>query len=152
MRIFAFAAAALLAGITTVAAPAHANEARVGIHGGVVWGGGDSEAVLGAQAGYDFDLGKTAFVGVEGSVDQILADGADPIGSLTARVGARVGERGKAYVLGGYTFTEGEDLPHLGLGYQHKLGQRWFVNGEYRHYFSDFADGNAATVGVGLTF
>lgn len=152
MRIFALAAAIALAGITTVAAPAYANEARVGAHGGIIWGGGEEEAVIGAQAGYDFDLGSSAFVGVEGSVDQVLVDGADLIGSLTARAGGKIGERGKLYALAGYTFTEGDDLPHAGAGYQHKLGKNWFVNAEYRHYFSDFTDGNTATIGVGLTF
>jgi hypothetical protein len=152
MRTTIFAAATAIAAMAAFAAPAQANEARVGIHGGVIWGGGDEEAVIGAQAGYDFDLGAAAFAGVEGSVDKVLEDDTDLIGALTGRVGAKVGERGKAYVLGGYTFTEGEDLPHAGVGYQHRLGGNMFVNAEYRHYFSDFTDGNSATVGVGVTF
>lgn len=152
MRKMIFAAATAIAATVAFAAPAQANEGRVGVHGGVLWSDGDSEGVLGAMAGYDFDLGQQGFVGVEGSVDKILEDGVDLIGSLTARGGLKVGAKGKAYALAGYTFTEGDDLPHAGLGYQHKLGERFFVNAEYRHYFADGPDANAATVGLGLTF
>ena len=82
----------------------------------------------------------------------VLVDDSDLIGGISARAGARVGEQGRLYAVGGYTFTEGEDLPHLGAGYQHRFGRNMYAKAEYRHYFGDFADANTAIVGLGMTF
>jgi hypothetical protein len=59
---------ALLASLA-MASPALANESRVEARGGVIWNGGDSEAIAGVAAGYDFDLGSKAFAGAEVSAD-----------------------------------------------------------------------------------
>ena len=148
MRRVTIAAAAVAA---TFATPVLANEGRAEVRGGVAWASGEEEAVAGAALGYDFDLGEAAFVGVEGSADKILVDGADVVWGATARVGAKLG-RGKLFAAGGYSFGEGEDVPHLGAGYEHKIGSRAYVKAEYRHFFSDFIDVNTAVVGVGLNF
>jgi hypothetical protein len=140
------------AAIAAVSVPAQANEGRVEVRGGVAWAGGTEEALAGVAAGYDWDLGETAFAGVEASGDKILVDGADVVWGATARVGAKVGTNGKLYAAGGYTFGEGEDVPHLGAGYQHKLGTNLYVKAEYRHFFSDFVDVDTAALGVGFTF
>lgn len=58
-----------------IATPAMANEARIEARGGVIWANGTSEDVWGAAAGYDFDLGETAFAGVEVSGDKIGTSG-----------------------------------------------------------------------------
>ena len=60
------------------ATPAMANEARVEARGGVIWSNGDSEDTWGVAAGYDFDLGTTAFAGVEVSGDKIGTSGTSP--------------------------------------------------------------------------
>lgn len=150
MRKFAIAVAAATTAL--VAVPAQANEGRVEARGGIAWAQGTEEAIAGVAAGYDFDLGENAFVGVEGSADKILVDGADVVWGLTGRVGAKVGDSGKLFVAGGYSFGEGEDVPHLGVGYNHKLGTNLYLTAEYRHFFSDIVDVNAATVGVGFNF
>lgn len=144
---------------TAVATPAIAgeNEARVETRGGIAWANGDEEAIAGVAAGYDFDL-KTSdkggvFVGVEASADKILADNTDVVWGLTARLGANVGKGGKLYGTGGYSFGEGEDVPHLGAGYEQKIGDSGvYVKAEYRHFFSDFVDVDTAVVGVGFAF
>ncbi|MFN4114581.1 MAG: hypothetical protein ACK4GD_11625 [Sphingomonadaceae bacterium] len=149
MRKIAIALAAATAAL--VAVPAQANEGRVEVRGGIAWAGGAEEAIAGVAAGYDFDLGDAAFIGVEASADKILAGGADIAWGATGRIGAKVSENGKLFVAGGYTFGEGEDVPHLGLGYSHKIGGA-YLTAEYRRFFSDFNDINAATLGLGVNF
>ncbi|MXO90538.1 hypothetical protein [Pontixanthobacter aquaemixtae] len=144
--------------IAAVATPAHAEtETRIETRGGVAWANGAEEAVAGVAAGVDFDLGQeesgSVFFGVEASADKILASGADVVWGTTARLGAKVGNGGKIYATGGYSFGEGEDVPHLGAGYEQKLGGSGvYLKGEYRHFFSDFVDVNTAVVGVGYKF
>ena len=152
MRKIAFSLGVLAA---AVAAPAQANdggEARIEARGGIAWANGDSEANAGVAAGYDFDLGDSAFAGVEVSGDKILADGTSVVLGTTARVGFKVGEDGKLYATGGYSFGEGEDVPHAGAGYQHALGESLYVKAEYRHFFSDFQDVDTVAVGLGFRF
>lgn len=139
-----------------VAAPAQANESggevRVEARGGIAWDNGDSEAIAGVAAGYDFDLGETVFAGVEVSGDKILADGANVVLGTTARLGIKVGDDGKLFVTGGYSFGEGEDVPHAGAGYQHAIGENVYLKAEYRHFFSDFSDVDTVAAGVGFKF
>jgi len=137
-----------------VASPALANEGRVEARGGVIWSGGNSEATAGLAAGYDWDLGQTAFFGIEGSADKVLVSGSDPYFGLTARAGVKAGANGKLFVAGGYTVGDGQDKPHLGAGYEHKLGTNLYLKGEYRHFFSDsdFDDTNTVSVGIGYKF
>lgn len=139
-----------------VAAPAQANEARVEARGGVIWGYGDSEAIAGIAAGYDFDLGSSAFAGVEASGDKILIDGTKVAFGVGARVGVKAGEATKIYANGGYT-TEvadgADDTWHLGAGIQHKLGSQFYIKAEYRHFFvENWDDADAVVGGVGVTF
>ncbi|MEL1250576.1 outer membrane protein [Aurantiacibacter gilvus] len=139
-----------------IAIPAAAQDApgtaRVEARGGIAWASGYEEAVAGVAAGYDFDLGDGIFIGVEGSADKVLADGADVVWGVGGRVGTRVGDAGRLYAAGGYAFGEGEDVPYLGAGYSHNLNESIYLTAEYRHFFSDFVDVNAATVGVGFNF
>ena len=141
-----------LAASVAVASPALANEARVEARGGVIWDSGTSEATAGVAAGYDYDLGSNAFFGAEVSVDKVLVSGSDVYYGLTGRAGIKVGENGKLFVAGGYTVGEGEDVPHLGAGYEHKLGSNLYLKGEYRHFFSDFTDADAVSAGIGFKF
>lgn len=153
MRKFAIALATVAAAVSAPAfAQDAAGEGRVEARGGIAWANGQEEAVAGVAAGYDFDLGDTAFIGVEASADHLLADGADFVWGVGGRVGANVGDNGKLFAAGGYAFGEGEDVPYLGAGYQHKLGSAVYLKAEYRHFFSDFVDVNTAAVGVGVNF
>ncbi|WP_369024993.1 outer membrane protein [Qipengyuania sp. RANM35] len=137
--------------VAAVAVPAQANESRAEVRGGIAWAQGQEEAVLGVAAGHDFDLGTTAFFGVEGSADKILVDGSDIVWGATGRLGAKVGTAGKIYGTAGYSFGDG-DAFHAGAGYQHKLGSAAYLKVEYRHFFDDVVDVNTAAVGLGLTF
>lgn len=148
MRIFALATVAATA---LVAIPAQANEGRIEARGGVAWAGGDSEATAGAAAGYDFDLGNSAFFGVEGSADKVLVDGADVALGVTGRLGAKIGEKGKLFAAGGYSFNAG-DAWHLGGGYEHLVTDSVYLKIEYRHFFDDVIDVNSAVAGVGVKF
>ena len=141
-----------LVAAAAVAAPAHANEGRVEARGGIAWANGDTEAIAGVAAGYDFDLGETAFAGVEVSGDKVLVDGANVVFGTTARLGVKAGDNGKLFIAGGYSFGEGEDVPHLGGGYQHNIGQNIYLKAEYRHFFSDFTDVDTVAAGVGVRF
>ncbi len=143
---------AAVAASAALASPAFANEARVEARGGAIWSGGDAEATAGVAAGYDFDLGSSAFAGVEVSADKALVGGADIAVGFTGRAGIKAGEATKLYVDGGYTVTDGEDTPHLGAGVEQKLGGSLYGKVFYRHNFSDFNDTDTLGVGVGVKF
>lgn len=147
-----------LAAALAAASPALANEARVEARGGVIWGGGDTEATAGAAVGYDVDLGTSGFAGAEVSGDKILTGGTKVGFGFTGRAGAKIGEAGKLYANGGYT-TEFCDTCegswHVGAGYQQNLGSRLYGKVEYRHYLPQAAvaaDSDAVGVGLGLRF
>ncbi len=141
-----------------IATPALANEARVEARGGVFWAQGYTQDTYGVAAGYDFDLGETAFAGVEVSGDKIADSGTKVAWGFTGRVGTKVGDKGKLYAASGYT-TEtcgicDNGSIHLGAGYEQGFGGNFYGKVEYRHFFLDNnrADGNAAVVGVGVKF
>lgn len=140
-----------------VATPALANEARIEARGGVFWGDGYTQDVYGVAAGYDFDLGSSAFAGVEVSGDKVADTGTKVAWGFTGRAGAKMGEATKLYVNGGYT-TEPCDLCdgswHAGAGVQQGFGQALYGKVEYRHYFTENnnPDANALMVGLGVRF
>lgn len=152
MKKFAVAAALLSAVVATPALAADGGEARVELRGGYIWGNGVDEATAGLAAGYDFDLGSTAFAGAEVAGDKVLQSGADVQFSAGGRLGAKVGAAGKAYVTGGYTFSDIDD-PYIGAGYQHKFGNNVYGKVEYRHQFiGNFGDFDTVSAGIGLAF
>lgn len=146
-----------LAATMAVATPALANEARVEARGGVIWDGGTTEDFWGMAAGYDFDLGEKAFAGLEVSGDKIGSTGTKVAFGLTGRLGAKVSEKGKLFVDGGYT-TEPcdlcEDSLHAGAGYEQGFGSNLYGKVAYRHYFvgNGVSDSDAVTVGLGFKF
>jgi len=101
---------------------AYASGPRIEVHGG--WDridtsdGNDSGALIGIGIGYDFDLAKNVFAGVEANADFITAkeceSGAIVAGdklcvtasrdlSLIARAGVEAAPGSKLYALGGWT-------------------------------------------------
>jgi outer membrane immunogenic protein len=145
----------LAAASVAIATPALANEARVEARGGVIWGGGDSEAIAGVAAGYDFGLGDSAFAGIELSGDKILAGNSRVSFGVGGRIGFKLGEAGKLYAVSTYqTKFCGlcDDSVSVGAGYQHALGGNLYAKGEYRRYIVSGTDGNVAGVGLGMRF
>ncbi len=140
-----------------LASPALANETRVEARGGVIWSNGTSEDTWGAAVGYDFDLGQTAFAGVELSGDKIGADGTKVAFGASGRLGIKAGTGTALYGTGGYT-TETCDACegqwHLGAGVEQKISGPFYVKAEYRHHFKNdvVASSNTVLGGVGLKF
>lgn len=139
-----------------VATPALANETRVEARGGVVWGGGNTEAIAGVAAGYDYDLGVAAFAGAEISADKILAAGDNRIGvGFTGRLGAKL-PMAKLYVDGGYTTkfcSLCDGTWHAGVGAELPVAPTIYGKIAYRRYFIDNAtDANSVTAGLGVRF
>ena len=139
-----------------VATPALANESRVEARAGAIWGGGQTEAIAGVAAGYDFDLGPAAFAGAEISADKVLTSGSNRIGvGFTGRLGAKL-PVAKLYVDGGYTtkFCSACDGNwHAGAGAELPLMGNLYGKVAYRHYFVDAgADANTVTAGLGVRF
>lgn len=137
------------------ATPALANETRVETRGGVYWLPGASKGVAGVAAGYDFDLGPTAFSGVEVSGDKILTSNTKVAWGFTGRLGAKLAGS-KVFAAGGYT-TEPCDLCqgswHAGVGGEVPLAPMFYAKAEYRHYFTSNAqDSDALVAGVGIKF
>ena len=149
MKIFAVTTAVLLLGVSSVAA--QAGEARVEVRGGVAFAGGVSEAFAGVAAGYDFDLGDTAFAGVEGSADKELTSGTSVLWGVGGRVGGKIGESTRAYVNGGIGFCCGDSAAYAGAGVQQKFGGQFYGKIEYRRYFG-VVDVNLVGAGVGMAF
>lgn len=152
MKKFAVAAALLSAVVATPALAAPGGEGRVEVRGGLITGNGIDEGTLGLAAGYDFDLGSTAFAGAEVAGDKVLVDGADVQFSAGGRVGAKIGANGKLFATAGYTFSDIDD-PYVGAGYQHKFGSNVYGKVEYRHQFiGNFGDFDTIVAGVGFAF
>jgi outer membrane immunogenic protein len=139
---------------TMAAAPAYAGgEGRVEGRGGVAWAGGTSYAFVGVGGGYDFDLGKKAFVGLDLGADKVLASGTDVGWSIGGRIGAKVGDKGRVYALGGLGFCCGGSDPYIGAGYQQKFGSKLYGKIEYRKVLSSIGPNiNYAGVGLGMSF
>lgn len=151
MKIIAIAVAVLAAG---TAMPALADEGRVEVRGGAAFTNGDddAEAVIGAAAGYDFDLADSSvFIGGEGSIDVPLANDFAAVFGLTGRIGAKLSDTDRLYATGGYSFN-GIDAVHVGAGYQHRFGKTFYGKVEYRRFLENGTDVNVAVVGLGLAF
>ena len=141
------------------ATPALANEARVEARGGVVWFNGASEDVWGMAAGYDFDLGSSAFAGVEVSGDKIGMSNTKVSWGFNGRVGVKAGEGTRLFANGGYN-TKWCDLPGcegqwgLGAGVEQKVSGPVYVKAEYRHLFEKnlMPGADALAAGVGVRF
>lgn len=146
------ALAALAAATVATPALAQSGEGRAEVRGGIAWAQGDEEAFAGVAAGYDFDLGTTAFAGVEVGADKVLADGAHVLFSIGGRVGAKVGDAGRIYALAGYGNADGDDGAFAGAGYQHALGKNLYGKIEYRRTLVEGPDVNFAGVGLGVRF
>lgn len=151
-KLIVLAAVAAAVSAAPAVAQERSGEGRIEARGGVAWASGTEEAFAGIAAGYDFDLGDSAFVGVEGSADKVLASGANVLWSVGGRLGVKAGVAGKAYALGGWGFTKGGDAPFLGLGYQHKFGDSLYGKIEYRRTLDNGPDVNFAGVGLGVNF
>ncbi|MCJ2183886.1 porin family protein [Novosphingobium sp. 1949] len=191
--------ALLAAGAALFAVPAIANaQAYVQVESGldVAQQGGDAKAGFdyGVSAGYDYEIPGGMFVGVQGSYDDSTARScshnvyetgdracleAERDLAAVVRVGTRIGERNKVYVLGGYANTrvgatyssaslsdalDGTGFTHLGAhrsldgfrvgaGYQYDITKSLFVKAEYRYsnYSSDYSR-HEGLIAVGTTF
>ena len=144
--LLASAAAALVA---TPAMAEASGEGRIEARGGIAWAGGFDDFVAGVGAGYDFDLGETAFAGPEVSYDTNF-DGLDAI-NLGARLGFKAGETTKIYVGAGYDVGDFDEI-NASVGVQQSFSDKVYGKVEYRRYFFSGTDLNAAVVGVGVKF
>lgn len=149
-----------VAAVSALAAtPALANEGRVEARGGVIWfgNGGGSEDVWGVAAGYDFDLGSSAFAGLEASGDIVGATGSKVAFGFSGRLGTKLGENTKLFADGGYTTepcTGCVDAIHAGVGAEVGFGKNLYGKLGYRHYFTSNGapDSNAVVAGLGVKF
>ena len=140
-----------------VASPAFANEARVEVRGGVLFSSGVNEDVYGVAAGYDVDMGKQGFVGLEVSADKVAASGTDVAFGVSGRAGYKADTGTRLFVSGGYTSkicSSFVDTIHAGAGFEQNIGSNAYGKLEYRHYFagSSVPDFNAVVLGVGYRF
>jgi outer membrane immunogenic protein len=133
-----------------VATPAMAaGEGRVEGRAGLAWAGGFEDFVAGVAAGYDFDLGDKAFVGPEVAYDTNF-DGLDAV-NLGARLGFKAGEKTKVYLGAGYDVGDIDEF-NMGVGVQHGFNDKVYGKVEYRRYFFNGTDLNAAVAGIGVKF
>lgn len=175
--------------VALFAIPAVANaqafvQLETGLDSISVQGESDEGVTYGVSAGYDMPLSGGMFVGIQGTVadsstkecaNDVLAAG-DALCIKTGRdlaavvrLGTTVGDKGKLYVLGGYTnariratYSDGVNSAsdgangdgfRLGAGYQYDLSENLFLKAEYRYsnYESDFSRHNGI-VALGVKF
>ena len=151
--LLALAATAAVAAAT----PALANEARVEARGGVVWLPGASKGTAGIAAGYDFDLGSSAFAGFEVSGDKILTSGTNVAFGFNTRLGAKIADKAKLFAAGGYTTAICNGCGgtwDLGAGVNYDVAKSIYLSAEYRHFFknSSATSGDAVVAGIGMKF
>lgn len=156
MNIKSVALAAAVAA-AAFAAPASANETRVEARGGVVWSNGSEEAIAGIGAGYDFDLGKGGFAGVEVTADKILTSNTRVTVGFNGRAGAKLDGGTKLYAIGGYQTKPCqfcEESWSAGAGVEVPFGEKLYGKVEYRHFFvgSGLSDFDGALAGIGVRF
>ncbi|MCJ2177058.1 hypothetical protein [Novosphingobium album (ex Hu et al. 2023)] len=155
MRIAIVSLAAAAAAV--LATPALANETRVETRGGVIWNNGDTEAIAGIAAGYDYDLGDKFFAGVQGSADKVLTSNTRVTWGVGGRVGAKVLPTTKAYALASWQSKSCRycnSAVGVGGGLQQDLGSRYFVKAEYQHLLvgDNTPDADLGLVGLGVKF
>ncbi len=148
MRRLAFAAAVAAAAIAT---PAHADETRVEARGGIVWQGGFTDDTIGIAVGHDFDVGENVFFGIEGVADSNISFD-DPVLGVNARLGTKIKENTKLFVLGGYAAATGVDADDfvVGAGVQHNFGEKSLISLQYQRSI-DF-ELNRVMLGFGVRF
>lgn len=148
MRLVNYAAVAALAALAT---PAKADETRVEVRSGIVWCCGVSDETIGLAVGHDFDLGGDMFAGIEAVADTDF-DFVDPTIGVNARLGTKLGEDTKVFVLGGYAYETGFDFDDalIGAGVQHNVGEKALLSLQYQRYLD--TDVNRVAVGFGLRF
>ena len=142
---------AAIAAVALAASPAHADETRVEVRGGIAWCCGSSDETIGLAVGHDFDLSSGLFIGVEGVADTNF-DFVDPLLGVNARLGTKLGEKSKLFGTVGYAYDTGfeDDDLVLGAGYQYNISDRALFSVQYQRYV-DF-NVNRASVGVGYRF
>lgn len=170
---------AMIAAPLLIASPAlAAGQGRVELRGGydsIDLGDEDDDlndfgtvkgVLYGIAAGYDFDLGSKAFIGIEGSVedssgDFLILDAERDLGAAI-RLGLKVGEHGRAYVGAGYSnfrvsagnLASGNADGIRGLaGFEFGLNDRFYGKVEYR--YTNYEAGvsrHQGLAGLGLRF
>lgn len=125
-------------------------EGHAQINAGVERAEGESEGIVGFAAGYDFDLGKTLFVGAEIGIDKVLAEDTKVTLATVVRAGAKLSEADKLYGLGGVSTGGNEETQAVyGAGLEHSFG-KFLADIEYRHL--DKTSAEQFAVGVGILF
>lgn len=163
MKKIAFAVLAVSAALPTAAHAGGYIQVQTGIDSVSVADESDEGVAFGVAAGYDFPIGETMFVGIEGSVDDsttkecvtdavfgdeaCVKSGRDL--SAVVRLGTNLSDASQLYVLGGYTnarikatYDNGVVLEkdatngdglRLGAGYKHNFAENFFGKLEYRY-------------------
>lgn len=139
---------------STIASPAYADEAHIELTIGVIDEGAEKEAVLAFAAGYDWDLSEKVYVGVEGSLEKVLADDTDLGVSVSGRLGLHATDTTKTNLTGGFVFEKGEDRPFIGAGIEQEVNENGlYVVVFYHHLFGDeHHDADVLALGLGWEF
>jgi outer membrane immunogenic protein len=110
-----------------------AGEGRIEGRGAIGWGGGTEDAFAGPEVSYDTNF-----------------DGADLV-NVGGRLGIKTGDKGRLYVAAAYELNDAEEF-NAAVGYQYSFSDKMYGKVEYRRYFFNGTDLNAAGVGIGVKF
>ncbi|WP_226636025.1 outer membrane protein [Novosphingobium profundi] len=155
MRIALVSLAA--AAVAAVATPAMADEIRVEGRTGIIWNDSGDEAIAGVAAGYDYDLTKNVFIGVEGSADKILTDHTRVAWGAGGRAGVKLFEGTKIFGSAAWQSKPCRycnSSVNLGGGVQQSLNKNFYAKAEYKHMLigDNTPDADVGLVGVGVKF
>src|SRR5215471_17813955 len=106
----------------------------VGVNGGGIWSGGDSEFLIGGTLGYNWQQPGSPFVfGLEGDIDWVSGGGHSYFATARGRIGYAV-DRWMIYATGGAAFTDlvGSNVGGtVGAGLEYAITPSVSVKGEY---------------------
>jgi outer membrane immunogenic protein len=162
MNKFACIAAATIVALSATTAQA---QSYLEVRGGIAGTSETTTETIGLAAGFDTDVGSSAFVGAEITADTD-ASFSTPVYGLNARVGTKMGEDGKLFATAGvarlqdsgYIYGLGYFVAYsgwytdftAGAGYQHKIGKSTRLSIQYQRYFDTQA--NRGSIGIGFEF
>jgi outer membrane immunogenic protein len=163
MRKFAVVAAVFAIALSGTA---HAEGARIELHGGVdnfrALGSDRTDAVIGVGVGYDFSIGEKAFIGLEANIDESTSKFFKRDLNPNVRIGVKLNDATRLYALAGYTNqrirvagvgSANADGVRGGVGLERNFGERAYGKIEYR--YSNYEAGlsrNQGLVGFGIRF
>ena len=102
------------------------------------------------------DVDERIFVGIEGTVEKLLAEDTRVAWGIGGRAGVEVLPRSKAFVGLNWQSKDCRECGNavgLGAGWEQNVSERLYIKLEFKHLFvNEEADANVGIIGLGVEF